>query len=327
MIPVLAMLAACPTTPPTPAPEPPAPIALAEPTTPPLPPPAPVDIAFDWFDGSACLMATRRTETLSTNLATVSNLNGVGSGVVSAFARDDGTWTIALEDRSGTARHTPSDADLLVALEELELGLQPTLVVAADGRSVVGVEGMAGIADANLEDLGELAAVYGSVGQQLWQAELARVLSEESLNAIWSRSWTEGWGFAYGRTWVADEPVEVAAANGQTMTLTYKDVVPCKFNEAAPLCVRIVIDLPGGLPSTPEARLRVALPPEADAAAEPVLQTTDRKGELVIEVATGFPWRWTLEETESHTFRHGQTDYPLVVRRKQDVSCDWRVAE
>ena len=61
--------------------------------------------------------------------------------------------------------------------------------------------------------------------------------------------------------------------------------------------------------------------------AEPVLQTTDRRGELVIEVASGLPWRWTLDETESHTFRHDGTDHQLVVRRKQDVSCDWRVAE
>lgn len=327
MIPVLALLASCPTPAPEPAPKLPSEILPPEAEkVAPLPPPAPVDIAFDWFDGSACLMATRRTETLATNLATVSTLNGVGSGVVSALQEPDGRWSVALEDRSGTARHSPSDAELLVALEELQLGLQPILTVTADGRSVAAVAGLDDLPQRH-EELAALAGVYGEVGQGLWSADLQTLLSTELQEALWARSWSEGWGFAYGRTWTSGEPVELPSSTGEPMTVTYQDVVPCKFNEAAPLCVRLTIQLPRGNPSTPDARLRVALPPEVDAAAQPLLQTADRKGELVIEVATGFPWRWTLEETESHTFRHDGSDYPLIVRRKQDVSCDWRVAE
>ena len=72
MIPLIFVLTGCPKQAPTPeAAPPPVFVAEEERRDPPLPPPAPVDLAFAWPNGSACLMATRNTETLSTTLSLI----------------------------------------------------------------------------------------------------------------------------------------------------------------------------------------------------------------------------------------------------------------
>lgn len=296
--------------------------------TPPLPPPAPVDLGFHWPDGSACLMSTRRTETiLGTGGTMVSTLNGVGSGVVVASRQADGTWEVALEDRSGTARHTPSDADLLVGLEEIELGLTPTLVVAADGRSVTEVRGLADTWDAQGTDLLPFAGVYGTEGRALWEAELPRRLAADALAGAWRAVWADGWGFAYGRVWEAGVRVPFTAADGTEFTATYRDVVPCKFNEGEPLCIRLELTWPERAADRPDARLRVLLPPGSEREATVSDRRVLRTAELVVEAGSGLPWRWTDTEVWTNTYAWGGETFPFTLRDKQDVSCDWRVAE
>lgn len=328
LVPWLALLPGCPKSAPD-AESALQPVVWEDPNrTPPLPPPAPVDLGFHWPDGSACLMATRRNETvLGIGDTVVSTLNGVGSGVVFAAQQGDGTWLVTLEDRSGTARHTPSDADLLVGLEEIELGLTPTLVVAPDGRAVTEVRGLANTWDEHGSDLLPFAAFYGTEGQSLWVSELSARLAPDTLAAVWRASWADGWGFAYGRVWESGVPVSFTAADGTEFTATYKDVVPCKFNEGEPLCIRLELTWPERAAERPDARLRVLLPPGAERAATVADRRVLRTAELVVEAGSGLPWRWTNTEVWSTTYAHGAEKHPFVLRDKQEVTCDWRVAE
>lgn len=325
---LLWMLLGCPKAPaPAPAPEP-APAQVLEVREPPLPPPAPVELAFAWPPGSACLMSTRRTEQLSTSGTVISTLNGVGSGVVFASKRDDGTWEVALEDRTGTARHSPSKADLLVALERVSLDQGPILEVSADGTAVTAVRGLDDVYAEAQRELETLAGAYNTEVQALWLDELPKVHAPEALQTGWADAWASGWGFAYGHTWVAGEPVERTAATGPVVQATYEDVVPCKFNEDEPLCIRLTVAFPEAEITDPDARLRAQLPPGAERTATASSRVRKRTGEVVIEAATGLPWRWTTTDVEQHVYAYGDDNETVFdLERKQDVSCDWRVAE
>ncbi|NCG18862.1 MAG: hypothetical protein GWP91_07605, partial [Rhodobacterales bacterium] len=215
---------------------------------------------------------------------------------------------------------------------EAQMRVTPTLVLTANGKEVAEVQ------DADLSDrvdgLVQKAGAYGTVSQSYWAKSLPKLLSQETLSNNWRRQWADSWGLVYNHDWVAGETaVLTSPVTDDEISFTYQDVVPCKFNEDEPLCVRITFE------SDPSANTRLRLIDESDARIRMVLPPNHqdaglvtvngaRSGELVIEATTGLPWRWSSNTREHYVFNVGEERTTEIAHHRDvEMSCDWRVAE
>ncbi len=255
-----------------------------------------------------------------------------GQGLVQSFKGEDGAWRVSWSNRGANATHRPVASPLLQGLSEARMRVTPTLVLNEKGTDVVEVQ------DADLSDrvdrLVGYAGSYGTEGQELWRENLPSLLSHDGLASGWRRHWADSWGLVYGHEWVAGETVTLTSpVTDDEISFTYQDVVPCKFNEDEPLCVRLTFESEPS-PNTRlrlidrgNARLRMALPPNHMRAGLVTVNGT-RSGELVVEATTGMPWRWSSNSRDHYVFDLGEAGRAEVAHHRDvEMSCDWRVAE
>jgi len=278
-------------------------------------------------------MSSERTEALTYGTVNISTVSGNGSGVVQGTQNEDDTWTIEVFDRSTRTQHRAGDGELLQLIEGIAGGVTPVLQVAAGGQTLSSVQTEDAIAPHQAE-LSRLMTEQGTVGSRLWQEALPYLLGPEAMDAQWKALWSDGWGWAYDRTWTADEPfVWTSPVTGDQLTLTYREVVTCKFNEAEPLCIRIEMEVTPSAASSAaaaramNARIRSGMDPVAMTAAELQGHERTRTGELIIEAPTGLPWRWSTHTEDAFAFEHEGSPMRMTLTEDSAVSCDWRVAE